>query len=198
MTLLGIQWIWWLLGTFGIGGVALLAYFAPAVALGVGQWLLKFVLTTPIGAALATAAVVWFVADTNRSIRDQHEFAARTAAYEQLQAQRDVTIRQETREDVLRESGEQALANAKTDQQVKEFKDALPPVPYANGVNPFRVGDASCRLRALAGQVGCGSERPKGVPQARPQGAGAGTGHRPRFRLPGFVTGSIGRAAKGQ
>jgi len=202
MTLLGIQWFWWLLGTFGTGGVAVLAYFFPAVALGIGQWLIKFVLTTPIGAALAAGAITWFVADTNRSIRDQHEFAARSAAFVQLQQQRDKNIAQTTREDVLRELASKSLADAKLDNDVKDFQNAFPPVaiaPVKDGPDPLRVGDASCRLRAIAGYSGCGPEgAAHGVPKARSRGARPGVWHWPKVELPQLIAGGAGSAPQGQ
>lgn len=192
----GISWLWWALGTFGVVGTALLLWLAPAALVQIATTLVRFFIGTRLGNIILAAGVAFFIGDVNRSLRDQHEYAARTAAFEQAQRDRDTRIAQETRDEVWKEIANQTAANTATDKEVKEFENALPPVPFANGINPFRVGDASCRLRHLAGQAGCGSARAQRVPQTGPEGAV--TGHRPRFRLPGFVTGGIGGAQKGQ
>lgn len=194
--MLGISWIWWALGTFGTVGTLLLLWLAPATLAMVVKSVLTFFLTNRYGNMIAVGLIVFFVADVNRSLRDQHEFAARTAAFEQSQRDRDTRIAQETRDQVWKDIANQTAENTATDKDVKEFHDALPAVPFANGVNPFRVGDASCKLRHVAGQAGCGPARAKGVPKARPEGAVPG--NQPRFRLPGFITGGIGGAQKGQ
>lgn len=197
-TLLGISWLWWALGTFGMVGTGLLLWLAPGLLVQIATWMFKFFITTRLGNIILAAAIAFFVADVNRSLRDRHEFAAQTAAFEQAQKDRDTRIAQQTREEVWKEIANQTAANAATDNDVKEFHNALPPVPFANGVNPFRVGDAACRLRKVAGQTGCGPKRAQGVPQARSEGGGAGTADRPRFRLPRLITRGVGGAEKGQ
>jgi hypothetical protein len=68
------------------------------------------------------------------------------------------------------------LAEAQSNSDVKDFSDALPPAPPVNGTSDFRVGDASCRLRAIAGYAGCGSEAAAGgVPKLDPKVPGPGS-----------------------
>jgi len=197
-TILGISWLWWAVGTFGIVGTALLLWLAPALLVQIVSWLLKFFITTRLGNIIAAAGIAFFVGDVNRSIYDQHQYAARAAAFQQAQKQRDDTIKQETRESVLREIGNQQIANSQIDRKVEEFKYALPPTPAANGVNPLRVGDASCRLRDIAGYSGCGPDRSEGVPKAGSEGRGPRTVHRPRFKLPSLITRGSSRAEESQ
>lgn len=195
--LLGISWLWWAIGTFGTVGTALLLWLAPTVLVRIATWLFKFFVTTRLGNVIAAAALAFFVADVNRSLRDRSEFAAQTAAFQQAQKDRDKRIAAETRDEVWTEIANQTAANTATDQDVKEFHDALPPVPFTNGINPFRVGDAACRLRAIAGYSGCGPERSQGMPAARSKGAGAGTKNRLRIRLPRLITRGAGSPEKG-
>lgn len=159
--MLGISWLWWSLGTFGLVGTGLMLWFAPAMLAMVAKAVLSFFITNRYGNMLAVAIVVFFVADVNRSLRDEHDFAARTAAFEQEQQDRDTRIATETRDEVWKDIANQTAANTATDKEVKEFTDALPPVPHADD-NPFRVGDDACKLRALAGQPGCG---PQSIPR---------------------------------
>lgn len=168
--ILGIWWLWWAIGSFGVVGCAILLWLAPTLLASMATRFLSFVLATPIGAALAAGAIAFFVADVNRSIIDQREFSAITAASQQAQKQREAQIAKETRDQVSAELSAQQADHAKLDQDVKEFKGALPPVPFVNGTDPFRVGDASCRLRSLAGYAGCGSAGAQGVPKVGPKG----------------------------
>lgn len=194
MTILGISWLWWLLSTFGLGGTVIIVWFFPAVAVKIGATLLNFFLTNRWGNMLGVAIVVFIVADINRSLRDEHEFAARTAAFEQEQHARDERIAAETRITVQAEMAAQAKADTKTDTEVKDFTNALPPVPFADS-NPFRVGPDACKLRALAGQPGCG---PQSVPR-RVQKVGAPAAPQPDhggFGLPAALGRILGRDQK--
>lgn len=176
-TFLGIGWLWWLLGTFGIAGTVAMLVFAPTVVPLVVQAVVRFVgylLSTRWGCALLAAVVAFVVADIHRSTSDEKAFKARTEAFERAQHDRDERIARETREAVTKELADAAKENVKVDEDVKEFKDALPPVPHT-GDNPFRVGADACRLRHIAGQVerGCG-ESVNGVPTPRRRPAGRG------------------------
>lgn len=174
-TIFGVSWVWWLLGTLGIAGTVALAVLAPAVLSVVVQAVVRFVgylLSTRWGCALLAAAVAFVVADINRSMRDAADFKAKTEAFEQAQRDRDERIARETREDVMKEVAAATAESAEIDKGVKEFKDALPPVPHTD-VNVFRVGSDACRLRLIAGQAGCGPEKgtlrvptPRGRPKA--------------------------------
>jgi len=193
--MLGIWWVWWALGGTGTVTLGLLAWLAPALLVEIGKAVLGFFITTRLGNVIAAAAIAFFVADTNRSIRDNDAFAVRTAQFEQAQQERDARIAQETRDEVLKQVAATAAASAQTDKEVKEFHDDLPPVPFA-ATNPFRVGADSCRLRHIVGQDGCGPESPPRVQKARHASKGAGdqSGH----RLPGFVERFFGLDRQGQ
>lgn len=193
--MLGISWLWWALGTFGIVGTVLLLWLSPTVLLTIVKASLTFFITNRYGNMIAVAIVVFFVADVNRSMRDEHDFAARTAAFKQEQKDRDARIAQQTRDEVLAESANQIEANIKTDKEVKEFTDALPLVAHTDD-NPFRIGDDACRLRHLAGQLGCEPASPKRMPETRPQTKGGGD--RRRFRLPESIRRSLGGDRQGQ
>ena len=163
-----------------------------ALALELIKAVLSFFLTSRVGNIMLAAGIAFTVADINRSIRDHREFAARTAAFEQAQRNRDKRIAQETRDQVWTEIANATAENTAIDQEVKEFHDALPPVPAAT-INPFLVGDASCRLRHIAGYAGCGPDRAQGMPKAGSKGAGPGTKHWTGYRLPRLITHGAGR-----
>jgi len=176
--LLGIWWLWWAIGTFGAVGTGLMLWLAPAALVQIATWLLKFFFTTRIGAAFLAGSVAFFVADVNRSLRDEADFkriTARTIAlFEQAQKLRDAGIAQQTRDAVLKEVADQAAADAKTDNQVKDFHDALPPVEAADKCNDLiRVGSNAGRLLNIAGggPPQGRSKRLNGVPKARPRAA---------------------------
>lgn len=180
MDLFGISWLWWLLGTLGIGGTVALAVFAPAVIPLVVQAVVRalaYLVSTRWGCALLAAVVAFAVADIHRSISKEAEFRARTEAFEQAQTDRDNRIAALERQKVDLELEIAAKENAKIDAEVKEFRDALPPVPHTTD-NPFRVGADSCRLRRIAGQAerGCGEGAGR-VPTPRRRPA-AGGNHR--------------------
>lgn len=178
-TLLGVGWIWWLLGTIGIGGTVALAVFAPAVFTMVAQAIARLVgylLSTRWGCALLAAIVAVVVADVHRSMRDQAEWAERTAEFNRQQEERDRRIADQTRAEVEKE-----IAAAKVDDKVIDtaVKDVIgefrhvEPVPALG--NPFRVGDDACRLRAIVGQAGCepqGRHQSVPTPRRRPNRAG--------------------------
>lgn len=187
-----ISWGWWAVGTFGLVGTGLLLWFAPAVLVKVVTSLLSFFLTNRWGNMIAVGLIVFFVADVNRSMRDAEEFKEKTADFEQAQDDRDKRIAMETRASVTKEFEDQKAADAATDTKVKDFTDALPPVPFADS-SPFRVGDDACKLRALAGQAGCGPKIiPRRVPKApaKPEAPADHGG----FRLPGTLGGIFGRS----
>jgi hypothetical protein len=195
LMLWGVWWVWWATGTFGLVTTAIIIWFAPTVALTVARVALTFLFTNRWGNMIAVAIVVFFVADVNRSIRDADEYQQKTAAFEQEQKDRDARIATETREAVTKEIAEQTAANTATDKQVEDFRNALPPPPV-DAPNPYLVGNDACRLRALAGQSGCGPRSVvKGVPKARAPGKGGGN-HR-KLGLSGSVRHILGRDQKG-
>lgn len=192
--LLGISWVWWAIGGSGTLVIALLAWLAPALLVQILKAVLGFFVTTRLGNIIAAAIFAFMVGDMNRSIRDQNEFAARTANYEEAQQQRDARIAQETRDEVWKEIANATAANTQTDKEVTEFDHALPPVPYAQA-NPFRVGADACRLRHIAGEATCGpSIATHGLPQARSTAQGAGD--HSRHGLSGLVGGFLGHHRK--
>ncbi len=194
MTFFGIWWLWWMLGTFGLVGTVLLLWLAPAMLAQIVRVSLTFFITNRAGNIIAAAVIAFFIADTNRSIRDEHEYAAKTAQFQQDQKDRDNRIAQETRDDVWKDIAEATSNNSQIDNQVEDIHDALPPIPDGTA-NPFLVGTSSCKLRALAGQPGCGPEGTSGVPKAGTPAKPAAN-HR-RFRLPGSVGRILGRDPKG-
>jgi hypothetical protein len=173
-TFLGIGWLWWLLGTFGIAGTIAILALAPGIVPMVVQAvvrLLAYLLSTRWGCALLAAGIAFMAADIHRSMRDEAAFKERTAAFERQQDERDKRIAQETREEVWKEIANQTAVNRETDQHVEEFKDALPPVQHVEG-NPFAIprSDAD-RLCRITGQAECGPRpvaRSVPTPRKRP------------------------------
>lgn len=176
----------WIVATGGIAGLITLAVLFPAAMGVVFNGVMKlfgFVLNYRIGCALVAAIVAGLAVDYIRHSHDDAVYAARVEAFNQAQDARDAKIKADTRELVTKELTEAAVANAATDQEVKEFHDALPPVVPETG-NPFRVGNDACRLRKLAGEADCGPVRAKRMPKAHAASKPAtGWG---RFGLPGF------------
>lgn len=171
--LFGVSWLWWALGTFGLIGTGLMIWLAPTVLLGLLKWLLTFCFTTRIGAALLAASIAFFVADVNRSKRDEAEFSERTAQFEQAQADRDKQIENDTRDQVWIEIANQTALNKTTDTEVKEFHDVLPTIATTDACNDvIRVGANAGRLRVIAGSPVRRSIRPQGMPKARKKAAG--------------------------
>lgn len=162
----------WVIGTLGIGGTIVAFILYPAIVTpilnGIGK-LFAWVFSYRLGCAIAAAIVAAFLAMYWQQSRDNADFAKRTAEFEAAQDARDKRIAAETREEVWTEIANQTALNTATDQEVKEFHDALPPIPHTG--NPFRVGAAAGKLRTIAGQVERGS-RPSaaGVPKAQSQG----------------------------
>lgn len=175
MMLLGISWLWWMLGTFGLIGTGLMIWLAPTVLLGVLKWAFTFCFTTRIGAALLAASIAFFIADVNRSRRDEAEYAVRTAEFEQAQQDRDKQIENDTRDQVWIEIANETAANTQTDTEVKEFHDVLPTIATTDACNAvIRVGANAGRLRVLAG-AGTPLRRPvraQAVPKAGKKAAG--------------------------
>ena len=167
-------WKWgiWTVATLGVvGTIALFAVYPIImqtvfkVIFSVLGWLLK----TRIGCAVLAAIIAGLAVDYVRHSIDDRNFAARTAAFEAAQVERDARIQRETRDIVTKEIIDQAAANTTTDTDVKEFHDALPPIPNidAEATHLFRVGAAACRLRHIAGETECGSPGPQGMPKIR-------------------------------
>lgn len=189
----GIAWVYWLVGTLGVAGTIAFFWFAPVVATGVFKFLATFLFTTRIGNIVLAAGIAFMIADINRSERDAMEYAEKTAAateaYEAARKQRDTEITEDTRAAVMAELARARLAEAQSNSTVKEFSDALPPAPPVNGTSDFRVGDASCRLRAIAGYAGCGPEAAAGgVQEARPKGARSRLPDWAQYRLPEVIS----------
>jgi hypothetical protein len=183
---------YWLIGTLGVAGIIALVVFAPAVAtvaLNAVVRFLSLVLSTRVGCAVVAGALAWFIADYVRHSIEDTKHAAEVAAFEKAQVDRDKRIAQETREDVLKEVAAASAENVTVDKEVKDFADALPKPP-ADAGNPFLIGADACRLRHLAGQAECGSDRAQGVPAADTKPASLKD--RIRKRLPSSGSGSAG------
>lgn len=189
----GVSWIWYLVGTLGIGGTVALFYLAPAVL----PLILRFLTGTRLGVGIMVGLIAFMVADIHRSRSDTNRYEAEKAAFAQAQADRDKRIAQETRDEVWKQIANATAENTAIDTDVKEFHDALPPISPSVD-NPFIVGAASCRLRNIAGFAGCGPVRAQGVPKARSKSAGTGSGDRSRLRLPGLITRGFSGTEKGQ
>lgn len=187
----GVSWVWYLVGTIGIGGTIALLYLGPAFLTALVPQLVRFFFGTRIGVGIMVGAIAFMVADIHRSRSDAARWEAEKAAFVQAEHDRDERIAKETREAVWKEIADATAQNTVLDNEVKEFHDALPPVPAspaAATVNPFLVGDSACRLRHLAGYPGCGPVRAQGVPKARSGGAGSGRIDWSKLRLPGLIT----------
>ncbi len=159
----------WIVTTGGIAGLITLAVLFPAVMGVVFQGFMKlfgFVLNYRIGCALVAAVLAGLAVDYVRHSHDDAVYAARVEAFNAAQVARDAKIEADTRELVTKELADAAPVNTAIDKDVKELKDALPPVVPETG-NPFRVGPDACRLRRLAGEAGCGPVSPKAVPKAK-------------------------------
>lgn len=156
--------VYWLLGTIGVAGTIALAVFFPAVfslAFRAVAQFFTLVLSYRAGCALVAAIAAALVADYWRHDFDDKRHAAEVAAFERKQDERDQRIKQETRDSVLAEIASAAKENSATDSETKDFTDALPKAD-----NLYRVGDAACSLRRIAGQTGCGPDGATGVPKA--------------------------------
>jgi hypothetical protein len=183
---------YWMIGTLGVAGTIALFAFAPAVATGALNAVVRFfglVLSYRIGCAVVAAALAWFIADYVRHSIEDDKHAAEVAAFEKAQDERDARIKIETRELVWKEIADATAENAVTDKEVKDFTDALPKPPDTGNV--FRVGADVCRLRRLAGQAECGSDGAQGVPQTDTKPASVKD--RIRKRLSGGDSGGAGR-----
>lgn len=174
MTAKALSVIWWIVGTFGVGGLVAFWFLAPTAAQLTLQAVVKFfqlVLSYRIGCALIAAVLAGVIVDYKRHAYDDAQFAARTAAFERAQTARDGRIAQETRDKVWKEIADATAQNVSIDNEVKEFSDAPPPA--ATG-NPLLISDADAdRLCKLAGQTQCGPSGDKGVPKARRSGGSA-------------------------
>lgn len=165
----------WLIATVGIAGAIAIFVAVPNIfaiivraLLRIGGWILSY----RIGCALLAAIAVGFAVDYWRHSSDDANYAAQTRAFEQEEIARDKKIADDTKAAVWTEIANQTALNTQTDTEVKEFKDALPPIPALG--NPFRIGADADKLRHIAGvPVGKPRARTKGVPKARWQAAGA-------------------------
>lgn len=178
MTIFGIGWLWWLLGTVGIGGAAALFFLAPAVFGVVVRAVVQavsYLLSTRWGCALLAAMLAFAVADIHRSMKDAAIWEERVAEFNRQQEARDQRIAEETRAAVEKEveaaKKDDAAIDTTVSKTIEEFKH-VEPVPALG--NPFRVGDDACRLREIVGQAGCESQGGNGrvpTPRRRPDGA---------------------------
>jgi hypothetical protein len=181
-TIGGVWWVWWALGTFGIGGCIAIAVLAPAVAAPLAQALFRFFIESRIGNIILAGAICFAIGDINRSLKDRQDFAARTAAFEQAQEARDARIAQETRDAVTKELAEQKITETQIDKEVKDFQNAPPQKECSVDAAPLRVGDDACGLRKLAGQTECESGRVN--PRvSKPRKTHSGIGDRNRIQL---------------
>lgn len=205
----GIGWVYWMLGTFGVFGTIAALYFAPAVTIEVLKFLASFLFTTRIGNIILAASVAFVLADIRRSNIDAEDYAEKLAAAneaaKEAQAQRDKDITEGARAAVMAELARKRLAEAQIDSNVKEFEDGLkaplqPSNPAAAAAVPdFRVGDASCRLRQIAGYAGCEPESAAGgVPKARSQGGRSRLPDWAQYRLPSIISRGPRESAQGQ
>lgn len=205
----GIAWVYWMLGTFGVLGTLAALWFAPAVTIKVLEYFATFLFRTRIGNIILAASVAFALADIRRSNIDAQDYAdklaAANAAAEEAQKQRDIDITNDTRAAVMAELARKRLAEAQLDTSVKDFTDALHAAPTPQGTTvhspavDFRVGDASCRLRAIAGYAGCAPEgAASGVSQARSSGARSRLPDWAQYRLPGLIRRGSSRPQEGQ
>lgn len=163
-TAFGVSWLWWGIGTLGLGGIILLAVMwftvGPVLVnkiLNAIGYVLVLAWSSRIGVGIIVGALAFFVADTHRSRLDEADWAKQTAEFNKRAAMRDKQIAEQTRADVTAELQQQKADDAAADKEVKEFHDALPPVPALN--NPFVVGPNAGRLRSLYGQSSGRSQR---------------------------------------
>lgn len=174
LMLFGIWWVWWAIGSSGLIVVALLIWLAPTILVAILKALLTFGFTTRIGAALLAGSIAFFVADVNRSRRDQADFALQSALYQQAQKLRDEKIAADTRTEVQAELAAQAKNDTATDNEVKGYHEEVHSVPIAQACDAVvRVGSNAGRLRAIAGETRS-VHRPAGfkrVPAARKKAA---------------------------
>lgn len=150
-TIFGISWVWWLLGTLGIGGTVALFFLAPVafqVVLGVGGKVFRWLLSTRIGCALMAAVVAFVVADIHRSRLDAEDWKQRVAQFEAAQDARDKRIADDTRKLVKKELEDEAAAQRVSDGDLQIFKSGLPALPPDS---VCRVGRDAERLRELGG-----------------------------------------------
>lgn len=205
----GIAWVYWMLGTFGVLGTIAAFWFAPAITVQVLKYLATFLFTTRIGNVILAAVVAFVIADINRSKIDAAEYAEKiasmTAEAEAKHKQRDAEIAASAKAEVMAELAGKKLSEAKIDSDVKDFTDALQTAPAPQGATvpqaapDFRVGDASCRLRAIAGYAGCEPEGAVGgVPKARSKGRGARLPDWAQYRLPSLISRGASRPAESQ
>lgn len=188
MTARAISIIWWIVGTFGIAGLIAFWFLAPTAAQLALRGVVKafqFILSYRIGCALLAALVTGLIVDERRHSYDDAQFAKQTAMFEAAQKMRDVRIAEKTREAVWVEIANATAANNVVDNDVKEFRDALPPPPPTG--NPFLVGADAGRLCHIAGKARCGPSGDKRVPAARR--AGSRSGDQRKVGLSGFGRG---------
>lgn len=181
----------WLVTTLGVAGTLALFAFFPAVLTTIWKGVLSFfgvILAYRLGCALVAAFVVGLAVDYWRHDHDDQAYAARTAAFEQMQDLRDKRIEARTRDLVWTEIANETAAATTTDTEVKEFHDAHPE-PTATAADIYRITAADLeRLRRIGGQAVSGPSGAKGVPKARARGA-----DKPQPALPGLIRRGFGR-----
>jgi hypothetical protein len=184
----GVSWIWYLLGLLGVGGTIAFFVLDTAGATLFFKWLISFLWKTRIGWALVAGFLAFEIADIHRSKLDEAAFAARTAEFEQKQKERDAKIEADTRAAVLTELAQNKTDDTATDKDVKEFQNEHPAPATPAATDNCRIGPDVDQLRRISGTpIG----RPGSAQAVSKAGkAGATTGHRGRFKLPKFGSGS--------
>lgn len=177
----GVSWLWYLIGTVGIGGTIALAVLAPATLASAIPMLLRFFFGTRVGVGLLSGSLAFMAADIHRSTKDAAWWKSEKASMVEAARKRDTKIAEDTAEEVRKEMADLAVSETKTDAAVKEFADA-PPVRFpetpARAVDPLAITDADAdRLCIIATGRPCqrtaarheGAHVP--LPKPRPKGA---------------------------
>lgn len=183
--------VWWIVGTFGVGGLIAAWFVFPTASSLVLQAVVKFfqlVFSYRVGCALLAAIAAGLIVDHQRHAYDDEQFAKRTALFEEAQRRRDATIEQNTRDKVWAEIANATARNKSIDNDVKDFRDVLPP-PAVTG-NSFLVGADADRLCRLAGKTQCGPVGDQGMSKTRRPGGRSGD--HPKIRLPSLVRTGVG------
>lgn len=197
MTATAVEFIWWIVGMFGVVGLVAFWFMAPAAAQLTAQAVVKILsaaFSTRVGCALMAAVLVGLVVDEKRHTYDDEQYAKQTALFEAAQRRRDDTIAQETRVKVQAAIDETKAENKAVDDDVKDFSHDLPPVPPTG--NPFLVGRDAGRLCKLAGQTVCGPSGYHGMPKTRRPGGRSGD--HAKIGLPSIISTGVGPNKQGQ
>lgn len=195
----GVWWLWYVLGTVGIGGLIALLVLAPAVVETLLQGAVKFFFGTRIGAALLAGFIAFQVADIWRSTSDAKYWKAEKAAMIDAAKRRETKIAEDTAVEARKEMADLAVSSSTTDQAIKEFANAQPvrfPETPARQIDPLAISDADAdRLCIIATGKACVRLQPKGgavpLPRARPKAADS---QHHRRKLPDLIRRGVGRA----